>query len=221
MDNAVERSPKNTHSRQASSLSFVEFHPPPPSPPMKNVPLNPRPAPAPAPKNDDPQSGPAPMSAFTSTFPAQPPHLRRPRARAEYRVRYNAPIVPPQQQTISPPRHRAPVVLGPPSDSSLSVQVHVPPSQSSNQSNMARIRRGPKPRRNDFDAVLDPSQTAAQGGQIRMRVLPQATYTPPVQPALAIMHEQPQVAKRKGKRTDGLVPEYGFVPREYVYRGRE
>src|SRR5438309_2356899 len=36
-----------------------------------------------------------------------------------------------------------------------------------------------KPRRNDFDAVLDPSQTAAQGGQIiRMRVLPQATYMP-------------------------------------------
>ena len=53
-----------------------------------------------------------------------------------------------------------------------------------------------------------------------MRVLPQATYMPPVQPALAIMHEQPHVAKRKGKRTDGLVPEYGFVPREYVYRER-
>ena len=158
------------------------------------------------------------MSAFTSTFPAQPAHLRQPRARAEYRVRYNAP----EQQTVPPPRH-APVVLGPPSDSSLSVQVHIPP-KSPNQSNIsaaARIRRGPKPRRNDFDAVLDPSQTAAQGGQIRMRVLPQATYTPPVQPALAIMHEQPHVAKRKGKRTDGLVPEYGFVPREYVYRERE
>jgi hypothetical protein len=35
------------------------------------------------------------------------------------------------------------------------------------------------------------------------------------------MHEQPHVAKRKGKRADGLVPEYGFVPREYVYRERE
>lgn len=196
----------NGHFRQATSISFVEFRPPPP-PNVKNVPSNPRPAPS---ANGD---GPAPMSSFTSTFPAQPPHLRQPRARTEYRVRYNAPLLPPRRQSVPLP---GPDVLSSPPPESLSVQVHVSPAPAA-----ARARRGPKPRRNDFDAVLDPSQTAAQGGQIRMRVLPQATYTPPVQPALAIMHEQPQVAKRKGKRTDGLVPEYGFVPREYVYRERE
>jgi len=198
-----------------STLSFVEFRPPPP-PTVKNVPSNPRPAPPSA--NGD---GPAPMSAFTSTFPAQPPHLRQPRARNEYRVRYNAPMLPPQQQTLPLP---VPDIYGSPPPESLSVQVHVSSTSSScsqSASAVARTRRGPKPRRNDFDAVLDPSQTAAQGGQIRMRVLPQATYTPPVQPALAIMHEQPHVVKRKGKRMDGLVPEYGFVPREYVYRVRE
>ena len=210
----------NGHVKQSPSISFVEFRPPaPPPPPVRNIPSKSRPVPV----TPTAQTGPAPMSAFTSTFPAQPPHLRQPKSRAEYRIRYDVPVLPPQPPT--PPKgHEPPITLGPAPDTSLSVQVEAPStSSSSTQMTPAtmRTRRGPKPRRNDFDAVLDPSQTAAQGGQIRMRVLPQATYMPPVQPALAIMHEQPHVAKRKGKRTDGLVPEYGFVPREYVYRERE
>ncbi|KAF9528854.1 hypothetical protein CPB83DRAFT_853847 [Crepidotus variabilis] len=81
--------------------------------------------------------------------------------------------------------------------------------------------RKPRPKRQNFDVDLDPSQTAAQGGQIRMRVLPQTTDMVPMQPALAIMHEHPHYDKKKGKRNDGQVPEYGFVPREYVYREKE
>ena len=133
---------------------------------------------------------------------------------------------PPIQQSSYATTSAIPTTITiPPSDPSFHPPSNGSLRHSSNNSNNANNsnannRRGPKPRRNDFDAVLDPSQTAAQGGQIRMRVLPQATYMPPVQPALAIMHEQPHVVKRKGKRMDGLVPEYGFVPREYVYRER-
>lgn len=194
---------------------------------------------------------PLPMSAFTSTFPAQP-NMPRPRGAPGGRTRSSTAaataataavmVVPvsasPSQSANGNGSENGQAMIALPSPvsgpSNVNSAFHPPRLRSHSRTthgpgrgpsrargSNASTRRGPKPRRNDYDAILDPSQTAAQGGQIRMRVLPQATYMPPVQPALAIMHEQPHVAKRKGKRTDGLVPDYGFVPREYVYRERE
>jgi len=71
---------------------------------------------------------------------------------------------------------------------------------------------------------LGSSSTAMQGGQIQMQVRPQGTFIAQLHPPLAILQEQPQVlqgTRKKGKRNDGQIPEYGFVPREYVYREKE
>ena len=197
------------------------------------------------------RKAPALLKGFTSTFPAQPAKGKKGKpaspseSQQDQRLQSQQGQGSSQQQKQQQQRHQQragpsappppPVTFPPIQQSSYATTSAVPrtisippsdpsshlPSNGSLRHYNPNNRRGPKPRRNDFDAILDPSQTAAQGGQIRMRVLPQATYMPPVQPALAIMHEQPHVAKRKGKRTDGLVPEYGFVPREYVYRERE
>ena len=257
----TRRTPTSSSSRSAFSGSSSTRTPSAPPPPQPQVGAD-----------DDTvaRHPPLPMSAFTSTFPAQP-NMPRPRGAPGGRTRCSmtaaaiaatatlmvVPVteppsrfanggnvigngqsviaLPPPPPPVSGPSTKNSKEAAPPSQpprlrSHSRTHHHGPgpgpgpgrgPYRPRGSSSVSTRRRGRKCRRNDFDAILDPSQAAAQGGQIRMRVLPQATYMPPVQPALAIMHEQPQVAKRKGKRTDGLVPDYGFVPREYVYRERD